>query len=243
MQRLILHMFNPVIYTFTVMLTTACYMAYGIGAEEESDRPQSYIQFDNTSQRYTAFVDNQPFDWVIHQLEELAGIEFTVYKDDYTAVSAQFENLPLDKAISQLLYGASYMISSGDTVRIFVLSREDESHSDAGTAEDDTAPAPIESTVLQSTTTDDSNATVQSSSSDFKHHLIESLGNSPELDELRSQLEQMPDMDLSEEEIRLLQNSSEGQITDILLNKLLQVDVSRPDNESVSTDQPQATGE
>jgi hypothetical protein len=53
----------------------------------------------------------------------------------------------------------------------------------------------------------------------------------------------MPDMDLSEEEIRLLQNSSEGQITDILLNKLLQVDVSRPDSESISTDQPQATGE
>lgn len=241
-----MHRFTSVIYTFTVTLTAACYMAYGIGAEEESDRPQSFIQFDSTSQRYTAFVDNQPFDWVIHQLEDAAGIEFTVYEDDYTAVSAQFENLPLEKAISQLLYGASHMISSGDTVRIFVLSREDESLSDAGTVEDDTEPAPIEDAVLQSTattTTDDSNATVQLPLSDFKHHLIESLGDSPELDELRSQLEQMPDMDLSEEEIRLLQNSSEGQITDILLNKLLQAGVSRPDNESASTDQPQNAGE
>lgn len=200
------------------------------GAESAPGLQQNFIHFDRVTQHVSASVDAKPFDWVLQQLHQAAGIEFTVFEDDYAPVSAQFDNLPLAKAIERLLHDASHMISTGDTIRVFVLSREDgkvtSTDNESVTAAPIATPGNNNQQHKPMTTPDGVTASAKTPVN-LKRQLIDSLGDAPEFDDLRAQLEQMPDQEVSEEDNRLLQATSDGQIADILLNNLIQAGANR----------------
>lgn len=210
------HLFKAGLFAVVAFMVLP-YVAAATDSEAAIDpapptQPDNFIEYDSATQEFTASVHNKPFNWVTKNLKKAAGIEFKVSKDDYAPVSAQFENQPLEQAIRQLLYGTSHLIISDDVTKIIVLSSRNEAvHASVSMPGTANQPVPSGETELAETPLQD-----------FKRYLIESTGDEPEFDDLRAQLEEMPEIELNEEQQWLQQNPDQSQIANTLLKNLFQ---------------------
>jgi hypothetical protein len=191
--------------TLTLTLVVQSYAAVAMSSETKSDQAPhalqpDFIQYNITTQNFTASINGKPFDRVIENPEKVAEFEFTVFEDSYASVTMQFENQSLEKTDRRLFHNTSYMISNGDIIEIFVLSR-----GDSGIAKVDAAPDISDdvsrlNTANYSTHRPAPNTSIASMQAEPDlNRLPDSLGETPGLDELRAQLEQLPELKLSEE--------------------------------------------
>ena len=203
-------MINRYPRTYCLLLPVVLYSALSFGTDA-SGAPD-FIVFDDNTQRFSAQVRNQPFKWVIEQLEQAAGIEFTVFEDQYAPVSAEFDGMPLQKAIAELLHGTSYMINVGNTVQISVLSREgmgDSGYSDSTGIAPPPAPRSDQRQVRRSMATG-----AWGSMRKPDREQSDSADNPPGPEEMRDQPEEMSGTDVTGEDLRQLQEF-EGQVSNM----------------------------
>jgi len=235
--------------TLAFTLALQSYTAVATSNETKSGQApralqDDFIQYDITTQRFTASINGRSFDWVIENLEKVTGIEFTVFEDNYASVTTQFENQPLEKAIRRLFHDASYMISNGDVIKIFVLSRGDSSIANIDAAPDISDDVSRHHTENYSTHRLVPNTAIASMQAEpDSNRLPGSIGETPGLDELRAQLEQLPELKLSEEKNGPRLDSAESDIANIILNNLLQNGMSHTGQKSVNTDESITVGE
>jgi hypothetical protein len=104
------------------------------GAREETltdITPSHSIQYDASTGRLSAAVEDADFDWVLAQLREQAHVEFVVHQDDYGGITAHFESLPLAEGLRRLLAATNHMILGDEASnRVIVISRIDEAAAD-----------------------------------------------------------------------------------------------------------------
>lgn len=87
---------------------------------------ESALRYDARRHRLSVSVANQPLVDVFEQISAETGVDLVVHGADHGAITAKFEDLPLESAIKQLLAGRNYALAGatepGEELRVWIMA-------------------------------------------------------------------------------------------------------------------------